>query len=190
VLSVRQGYRAREDAIEGKPTATLVVGDYGKKGSRPLFVTFCHDVLHANLDLVRQHRQTKTCIQRSIIWERGRGMIRIQNRQRISRRAFFCATPPNQWVRVAVVSCALAGLLVARSGPLRLSTPSAHSAVTHFSHDQRPRFDNSGSQWSIPIATFVGSPPAAFHTAVSLATALDASFRTEGAQYNRPPPCS
>ncbi|MGC2451128.1 MAG: hypothetical protein WA477_26020 [Candidatus Sulfotelmatobacter sp.] len=92
---------------------------------------------------------------------------------------------------MAVVSSALAGLLVARSGPLRLSAlPSGHSAVTHLSHDQRPRFDNTGSQWSIPIASFVGTPPLAIHAGVILARALDDPFRTEGAHYNRPPPCS
>lgn len=148
-------------------------------------------VFHANLDLVRQHRQRKSCIQRSIVWENGQGMMQAQNQHLISSHAFFCAVGPSGWIRVAVVSCALTGLLVARSVPPRLSPgPLRHSAVTHLTHDQRPRFDNSGSQWSIPIANFVGTPPPAIHTGISLATALDASFRAEGAHYNRPPPCS
>ncbi len=121
----------------------------------------------------------------------GQGMIRVQNRHRMSRRTFFGAIRPGVWIRVAVVSSALAGLLVARSGPLRLSAlPSGHSAVTHLSHDQRPRFDNTGSQWSIPIASFVGTPPLAIQAGIILAKALDDPFRTEGAHYNRPPPCS
>lgn len=121
----------------------------------------------------------------------GEGMTEAQNRLRISRRAFLGVMRPRVWIRVAVVSSALAGLLVPRSGPLRLlALSSGHSAVTHLSHDQRPRFDNTGSQWSIPIASFVGTPPVAIHAGVSLATALDEPLRTEGAHYNRPPPCS
>jgi hypothetical protein len=116
-------------------------------------------------------------------------MMQAQTLHKFSRRAFLRAVRPGVWMRVVVVSSAMTGLLVARSGPLRLSSVSSgHSIVTHLSHDQRPRFENGGSQWSIPIATFVGIPPRTVHAGVSLATALDASFRTEGAHYNRPPP--
>lgn len=116
-------------------------------------------------------------------------MNQVQNRDRISQSTLFGAGRPPMWIRVAVVFAALSGLLVARSAPPRLSGGSSgHSAVTHASHDQRPRFDTGWSQWSVPIATFAGTPPPTIRSRVSLATALDVPFYTEGAQHNRPPP--
>jgi hypothetical protein len=116
-------------------------------------------------------------------------MIQTQNRHSVLQRTLLGAVRPLIWIRVVIVFAALSGLLVARSVPPRLSGGSlGHSAVTHASHDQRPRFDNGWSQWSVPIATFVGTPPPALRSRVSLSTALDVPFHTEGAQHNRPPP--
>jgi hypothetical protein len=118
-------------------------------------------------------------------------MIQVQNRHRISQRTLSGVVQPPMWIRMVVVFAALSGLLVARSAPTRLSGAfSGHTAVTHSSHDQRPRFDNGGSQWSVPIATFGETDPPTVRSGVSLATALDVPFHTEGAQYNRPPPRS
>ena len=116
-------------------------------------------------------------------------MIHVQNRHGISQRTLSGAGRAPMWIRMVVVFAALSGLLVARSTPTRLSSAfSGHTAVTHASQDQRPRFDNSGSQWSVPIAAFAGTAPPTIRSNVSLATALGVPFHMEGAQYNRPPP--
>lgn len=156
--------------------------------ARPsFFVMFCIGCGLLEKPL-RLHRRPRSRIQR-YYRESGQGMIQVQSRHRISQRTLSRAVPPPMWIRIAVVFAALSGLLIARSAPPRLSGGSSgHTAVTHATHDQRPRFDNGGSQWSVPITTFAGTTPPTVRSGVSLATALDPSFHTEGARYNRPPP--
>lgn len=96
------------------------------------------------------------------------------------------------WVQTLIVAAAASGLLVARSVPTEFATAATtHSVVSlHSSHDQRPRFDNAGSQWSIPIATFAGTPPASERDGANPSTALVVPYRIKGAHYTRPPPIS
>lgn len=96
------------------------------------------------------------------------------------------------WLRAVVVLAALFGLFVARSVPTTFASASSTHSVVYFhsSHDQRPRFDNLGSQWSIPITTFAETPPPSVHAGVSLATALVVPFRKNGTHHTRPPPRS
>jgi hypothetical protein len=96
------------------------------------------------------------------------------------------------WAQTLIVGVALAGLLVARSFPTEFpSAPRAHTVIgVHSTHDQRPRFDTAGWQFSIPIARFAGIPPASEHDGASFATALAVPCLISGSQYTRPPPVS
>ncbi len=96
------------------------------------------------------------------------------------------------WVQTLVVAAAVSGLLVARSVPTEFgSAATAQSVVSvHSTHDQRPRFDTAGSQWSIPIAVFAGIPPSNEYDGANLATTLIVPHSIDGAQYTRPPPIS
>src|SRR5579863_1380066 len=87
--------------------------------------------------------------------------------------------------RIIVACAAVCGLFVARSVPTEFSlTSSSHAVSTlHSAHDQRPRFSNERSSWSVPIGTFVEEPPPSVHAGVSLAAAVIDLFPTKGAHH-------
>jgi hypothetical protein len=95
-------------------------------------------------------------------------------------------------IRAVLASVALVAIFAAREVatdfPRATDLASAISADAH--HDQRPRFDNSGSQWSAPAAIFVPFPPSAESTPLTLAAQFPSTLQTKGFHFNRPPPIS
>jgi len=92
----------------------------------------------------------------------------------------------------AVAFAALLSVLAARNVlPDFPETPGAHSTISADSHhDQRPRFDHTGSQWSAPADWFLPTPPVAESTHLTPAPQLFSALQTKGFHYNRPPPIS
>jgi hypothetical protein len=96
----------------------------------------------------------------------------------------------NLCARALVVCLALSAVLVARNVPphfpAKASTHSTLNATSH--HDQRPRFDHIGSQWSSPGEAFLFAPPAEHSPAFDLTAVVVPTFLVKGFHYNRPPP--
>jgi hypothetical protein len=88
-----------------------------------------------------------------------------------------------------VVSGALA-LFATRTYPPRFSTPASNhskvSAVSH--HDQRPRFDRDGSQWSALTEKVQIAPVNEESAHTRPAPRVSWTWQAEGIHYNRPPP--
>lgn len=93
-------------------------------------------------------------------------------------------------IRAVLVSVALFAIFAAREVPPdfphAIHRASTISADTH--HDQRPRFDNSGTQWSAPAAVFVPYPPSAESAHLTSGLQLSSPLQTKGFHFNRPPP--
>ncbi len=96
------------------------------------------------------------------------------------------------WIRIALASFALFAVLAAGNvAPDFSKAPSVHSTVSADSHhDQRPRFDDSGSKWKAPADTFQLLPPTAETAHLTPAPQLFSTLQTKGVPYNRPPPSS
>jgi hypothetical protein len=96
------------------------------------------------------------------------------------------------WARIVLACVALAAVLVARHIPPDFpAEPSIHSAVNANSHhDQRPRFNNNGLQWSTPADVFLPAPPVAESADLASAAEPLPRLKTKGFHYNRPPPLS
>ena len=96
------------------------------------------------------------------------------------------------WMRAVVASAMLFAVLAARNVPPHFpKAPGVRSAVSDNSHhDQRPRFDNSGSKWSAPADSFLPDPPAAESAHLAPTPQLFSTLQTKGFHYNRPPPVS
>jgi hypothetical protein len=94
------------------------------------------------------------------------------------------------WVRTVLALVAFFSVLAARNVlpcfPTLLNSHSALSADSH--HDQRPRFDNTGSQWSTPAGLFLPAPPAAEAEPLTPQPQLFSALQTKGRHFNRPPP--
>lgn len=93
-------------------------------------------------------------------------------------------------IRVILASVALLAVLAARNVPPDfVKAPSVHSQISAGSHhDQRPRFDRDGPQWSAPIASFLLVPLAVESAHLGPAPQLASALQTKGFHYNRPPP--
>jgi hypothetical protein len=100
-------------------------------------------------------------------------------------------------IHAIVAFSALVALLVARNIPPDFhqavslqysSVASVFSISAVSSHDQRPRFDCNGSQWSAPAASFLPFPPAAVSVHSACTSHLFPNRNTKGFHYNRPPP--
>jgi hypothetical protein len=87
---------------------------------------------------------------------------------------------------------ALFALLAIRSAPPNFPRTSLqHSSVNAISsHDERPRFDSSGAQWSAPVGHFLPFPPAADSAHLAPVPQLCSALQSKGFRYNRPPPAS
>ena len=87
---------------------------------------------------------------------------------------------------------ALFALLAIRTAPPDFPRTSLHhssfNAVS--SHDERPRFDSSGLQWSAPVGHFLPFPPAADYAHLTPSPQLWSALQSKGFHYNRPPPSS
>ena len=88
---------------------------------------------------------------------------------------------------------ALFALLVIRTAPPDFPRPPSlhHSSVNAVSsHDERPRFDSGGLQWSAPVGHFLPFPPAADYGHLNPVPQLWSALQSKGFHYNRPPPAS
>jgi len=97
------------------------------------------------------------------------------------------------WSQALLAFAALFAVIIIRSAPSDFPEPPAfhHSSVSAVSsHDQRPRFDFEGLQWSAPLSLFLPFPPAAESAHLTPATQLWSALQTKGFHYNRPPPAS
>jgi len=95
-------------------------------------------------------------------------------------------------VRTVVTFTALFAVLAARNVlPDFGEASGVHSTISaHSHHDQRPRFDHTGSQWSAPADRFLPTPPLAESAHLTPAPQLFSALQTKGFHYNRPPPIS
>jgi len=96
------------------------------------------------------------------------------------------------WVRALLVSVALSSVLVARNVPPRFPrTLGVHSAISPDAHhDQRPRFDNNGSQWGTVADSFLPAPPVVESAPLTPLPHLFTTLQSKGFHFNRPPPVS
>jgi hypothetical protein len=94
------------------------------------------------------------------------------------------------WIRTLLASAAIFSVLAARNVPPHFpATPGVHSAIGTVSHhDQRPRFDNSNSQWSTPADSFLPVPPVAESAHLAPPLQLFSTLQAKGLHFNRPPP--
>ncbi len=92
--------------------------------------------------------------------------------------------------RIILAAVALAALLAARNVPPSfLITPSTHSQISAVSHhDQRPRFDRDGSQWSAVPDSVETSPPVVEAARFEQPAQPLFVLHAKGRHYNRPPP--
>lgn len=95
----------------------------------------------------------------------------------------------SKWTRALLALLAVSALFVARSLPTDFSSvPNEKSAYAAHAHDQRPRFDNEGSKWSVPITSSVEAPRPTFAALLIAAIVPHAQWVTKGAHCTRPPP--
>jgi len=96
------------------------------------------------------------------------------------------------WIQAGLACVALFAVLAARNVPPDFfKSPCIHSAISDDSHhDQRPRFDDSGSKWKAPADTFRLLPPTAESAHLTPTPQLFSTPQTKGFHYNRPPPIS
>jgi RNA polymerase sigma-70 factor, ECF subfamily len=95
-------------------------------------------------------------------------------------------------IRALLASAALLAILAARDVPPNFPQAlGVHSTISADSlHDQRPRFDNCGSDCSAPADSFLPVPPTAESSHVTPAPQLLSTLQTKGFHFNRPPPIS
>jgi hypothetical protein len=107
------------------------------------------------------------------------------------------ARPKEARVYVVIGIAALFALLVARSNPPEFSkiAPLQHSAMSNVSlvsavsnHDQRPRFDCSGLQWSAPVSALLPFPPSEISSHLTSPSQIFPALHIKGTHFNRPPP--
>jgi hypothetical protein len=97
------------------------------------------------------------------------------------------------WTQTFLALAALVALLVFRTAPPDFPNPPSlhHSSFNSVSsHDQRPRFDSGGLQWSAPVSHFLPFPPAAGSAHLTPVPQLWSALQSKGFHYNRPPPAS
>ena len=114
-------------------------------------------------------------------------------------RHFRHGRPGATRVYAVIGIAALFALLVARNvppefpriAPSQHSTTSSVSLVTAASsHDQRPRFDCTGLQWSSPVNGFLPFPPAATSSHLTPPSQICPALHPKGPYCNRPPPAA
>ncbi len=107
-------------------------------------------------------------------------------------RCFRSGSRGTTEIQALLALLALFSVLAARNvQPHFPGAPGTHSTVNSDSHrDQRPRFDNSGPQWSAPAESFFPMPPAAESAHVTPVPQLFCTLQTKGLHFNRPPPIS
>jgi hypothetical protein len=97
------------------------------------------------------------------------------------------------WTQAFLACAALFALLVIRTAPPDFPRPpSLHqsSVDSVSSHNERPRFDWGGSQWSAPVSHFLPFPPVAYSAHSTPVPQLWSVLQSKGFHYNRPPPTS
>lgn len=100
------------------------------------------------------------------------------------------AASMSKWTRALLAFLAVSAVFVARSLPTKFpGVPTERSVqAAHAAHDQRPRFDNEGPQWTVPITSSVQAPLPRVTSRVLPAVAPVASWVAKGAHCTRPPP--
>ena len=107
------------------------------------------------------------------------------------------ATPRKTRFYAIIGIIALFALFVARSvstqfpnvAPLERSATSNTALVSVISsHDQRPRFDCSGLQWSAPVNVFLPFPPSETSNHLTSPSRIFPALHVKGPHFNRPPP--
>lgn len=93
-------------------------------------------------------------------------------------------------IQAGLACVALIAVLAARNAPSDFSkAPCINSAISADSHhDQRPRFDDSGSKWIAPADSFQLLPPSAESVHLTPTPRPFSTLQTKGFHYNRPPP--
>lgn len=96
------------------------------------------------------------------------------------------------WIRTVLACVALLAVLAARNVAADFSqAPCVHAVIgASPHHDQKPRFDDSNSEWCAPANGFQLLPPTAESIHVPLTPHLSSTVQTKGFHYNRPPPMS
>lgn len=97
----------------------------------------------------------------------------------------------------ALVLVGLFAFLTARLAPPEFPRTSSSTAAINADsnhggskHNQRPRFDNDGSQWIAPVRNFHPIPSARETTQLATSVEIYYKLQTKGFHYNRPPPVS
>lgn len=107
------------------------------------------------------------------------------------------ATPRETRLYAVIGVVALFALFVARSVPPEFPNvaPLQRSATTNVSlvsavssHDQRPRFDCSGLQWSAQVNSFLPFPPSETSSHLTSPSQIFPALHVKGPHFNRPPP--
>jgi hypothetical protein len=96
----------------------------------------------------------------------------------------------SKWTRALLALLAVSAVFVARSLPTNFpSVPTVRSIqAAHASHDQRPRFDNEDSQWTVPVTSSVQAPLPTLTASVIPGVPPDVPWVAKGAHCTRPPP--
>ncbi len=146
------------------------------------------------------NRQEKTCIGRCLSVTEDSQELGNQNRRmiistckvvRMSRgRHIWSGSHGTVWLRTVLASLALFAVLAARNvAPDFSKALCVHSTVSdHSHHDQRPRFDDSGSKWNAPAGTFQLLPSTGETAHLTPTPQLFSTLQIKGFHYNRPPP--
>jgi hypothetical protein len=113
---------------------------------------------------------------------------RRQGRMRLGTTA--CVSIAGLRPRTLLVSVVLSTILIATNFPpqfpVRGPKQGTVSATSH--PDQRPRFEDNGSQWSAPAETFLPAPQATKSGDLEVNSCRFSTLYDKGFHHNRPPP--
>ena len=96
----------------------------------------------------------------------------------------------SKWTRALLALLAVSAVFVARSLPTSFPSVPTEKCVqgAHASHDQRPRFDNEDSNWSVPVTSSVQAPLPTIAAIVTAGVSPEVQWIAKGAHCTRPPP--
>lgn len=139
--------------------------------------------MHRIVDGCKTNLVTKALSRSSLI-------IRMTPKSQLQQRHSGNVGRGQTWIRLAFACAAVFAVLAARSLPPHF--PDAFGSRSAFSidshHDQRPRFDDSGSKWVGPAEISLLFPTSVESVHLIAASRPFARFYIKGFHYNRPPP--
>ncbi len=116
--------------------------------------------------------------------------IRMTSKSQLRQRHPWNCGRGQTWIRLAFACAAVFAVVAARSVPPHF--PDAFGSHSSFSidshHDQRPRFDDSGSKWVGPAEISLLFPAGVESVHPMASSRPFARFYIKGVHYNRPPP--